>query len=92
MEPQVSASDDPTVTALKSALNRLGRASVTRVSPAALYDAWLLAETQATLALTAWRSAERCDKRAAYAVYLAALDIEADAANLLRDRVAEGVA
>ncbi len=88
----MSDSDDLSMTALKSALNRLGRASVSRISPAALYDAWLLAETEATLALSAWRSARRCDKRAAYAVYAAALEIEADAANLLRDRVAEGVA
>ena len=88
----MSDSDDLSMTALKSALNRLGRASVSRISPAALYDAWLLAETEATLALAAWRAARRCDKRAAYAVYVAALDIEADAANLLRDRVAEGVA
>ena len=87
----MSPSDDLSMTALKSALTRLGRTSVTRISPAALYDTWLLAETEATLALTAWRAAARSEKGAAYAIYAAALEIEAAAANQLRDRVAEGL-
>jgi len=76
------------MTALNSALARLGRTSVTRISPAVLYDAWLLAETEATLALTAWRSAQRSEKGIAFALYVVALDIEAAAANELRDSVA----
>jgi hypothetical protein len=48
------------------------------------YDAWRLAETEATLALAAWRGARRADKRAAYATYVAALDAEAGAASRLR--------
>jgi hypothetical protein len=47
--------------------------------PADLYDAWLFAAGDATLALAAWRSAtgERGD---AYATYVAALDREEQAA------------
>jgi len=84
----MSSSEGRSTTALDFALARLGRVSVKRVSPAELYDTWLLAETEATLALTAWRSARGSEKRAAYAFYVAALDIEAEAADQLRDGIA----
>jgi hypothetical protein len=55
--------------------------------PADLFDAWLFAEADATLALAAWQSAARADKADAHAAYLAALDRESHAANLLEYRV-----
>jgi hypothetical protein len=58
-----------------------------RMRPADLFDAWLFAETDATLALAAWRSAPRAEKRDAHAAYMAALDREAHAAEVLADRV-----
>jgi hypothetical protein len=69
------------VIAMRSALD------VERVRPAALFDAWLFAEADATLALAAWRSAARNDKAAAYATYRAALDREARAARMLKLRL-----
>ena len=39
--------------------------------PADLYDAWLFAAADATLALAAWRSATRADRGDAYATYVA---------------------
>ena len=61
---------------------------VGRIRPAALFDAWLLAEADATSALAAWRSAASDDKAAAYAAYRAALDREAQAARTLELRLA----
>jgi hypothetical protein len=55
--------------------------------PADLYDAWLFAAADATLALADWRSAARSDKRGAHAAYVAALDREAHAASLLEFRL-----
>ena len=48
--------------------------------PADLYDAWLFAAADATLALAAWRSATRDERGDAYAAYVAALDREEQAA------------
>ena len=61
---------------------------VGRIRPAALFDAWLFAEADATLALAAWHSAASDDKAAAYAAYRAALDREAQAARMLELRLA----
>jgi hypothetical protein len=61
---------------------------VGRIRPAALFDAWLFAEADATLALAAWRSAASDDKAAADATYRAALDREAQAARMLELRLA----
>jgi hypothetical protein len=61
---------------------------VERIPPAALFDAWLFAEADATLALAGWRSAASHDKAAAYATYRAALDREAHAARVLELRLA----
>jgi hypothetical protein len=88
----MSSSENPSMTALNSPLARLGRSSLRRVSSAALYDAWRLAETEATLALAAWRSARRSEKGAAYALYVAALAVEAEAAGRLQGRLAAGAA
>jgi hypothetical protein len=67
---------------------RLARLSLKRVRPADLFDAWLFAETEAALALAAWRSAGTAEKGDAYAAYRAALDREAQAAQLLELRLA----
>ena len=56
-------------------------------SPAALFDDWLIAETEATLALQAWRAARPFGKRRAHASYLAALDREEHAATRLASRL-----
>jgi hypothetical protein len=69
------------VTAVRSALDG------GRIRPAALFDAWLFAEADATLALAAWSSAASDDKAAAYAAYRAALDREAQAARTLELRL-----
>ena len=66
----------------------LDRLSLTRIRPAELFDAWLFAEAEATLAIEAWRSAPTDDKRDAYATYVAALDRETQAANTLELRLA----
>ena len=48
--------------------------------PADLYDAWLVAEVDATLALADWSAAPPDRKRDAYVAYAAALEREAHAA------------
>lgn len=58
-----------------------------QLRPADLYDAWLFAETDAALALDAWRSAGREDRADAYAGYSAALEREGQAAMLLEHRL-----
>lgn len=63
------------------------RLSNRRLSPAALYDNWLVAETHATLALAAWFAAPHDAKPQAHALYSAALIREAHAANLLEMRL-----
>jgi hypothetical protein len=76
------------MTAPKRSLVGFGRLSIRRISPAALYDAWRFAETEATLALSAWRDARHSDKGVAYATYVAALEAEAEPASLLQIRLA----
>ena len=58
-----------------------------RLRPADLFDAWLFAEADATLALGAWRAAPRGEKGDAYAAYLAAFDRETHAARILALRL-----
>lgn len=72
-----------TVSRPLGALTRGGRSRLKRIRPADLFDAWLLAETEATLALSAWRSAARHEKADAYTNYAAALDREDQAAGRL---------
>ena len=71
------------------AFARLCRVGVRAVSPAALYDDWLLAETEATLALVAWHTAPRSLKSAAYTRYVARTDAEEAAAVRLYERLGE---
>lgn len=59
------------------------------VSRAALYDDWLLAETEATLALARWRTAGPTARAHAHAAYSDALAREGLAADLLAWRVRE---
>ena len=64
-----------------------GLRGLRRARPADLFDAWLFAEVEATLALAAWRSASAETKSDAYGVYVAALDREARAADVLALRL-----
>ena len=57
------------------------------LAPAALFDDWLIAETEATLALAAWRAARSASKPRAHASYRAALDREEHAAAALANRL-----
>ena len=82
------ANDSPGATAPFGSLSRLARLSVKRLSPSLLRDAWLVAETEASLALAAWRSAPQSQKGKAYASYVVALEREAEAADLLAMRLA----
>jgi hypothetical protein len=69
-------------------LGRLARQGAARLRPAELFDAWMFAEAEASLALAAWRSALSHKKADAYAAYLEALDREAEAARTLQLRLA----
>jgi hypothetical protein len=69
-------------------LGRVAEQSAARLRPAELFDAWMFAETEATLALAAWWSARSHEKADAYAAYLEALDREAQAARTLQLRLA----
>jgi hypothetical protein len=80
--------DRESTTASLGALSRFARRSLKRLRPADLFDAWMFAEADAALALARWRSARRAEKADAYAVYLAALDREAQAARMLELRLA----
>jgi len=81
------ADDDQSTTSTRG-FDRWARMVVQCPRPAELYDAWLFAETDATLALATWRSASADDKRDAYAAYVAAVDREAHAAGVLELRLA----
>lgn len=63
------------------------RLELSRARAADLYDAWKFAAADATLALTAWRSAGWSEKRSAHVAYVAALDREAQAADVLGRRL-----
>lgn len=51
--------------------------------PIDLWDAWLFAEAEASLALATWNRAPHGDKARAYAAYAAALDREEQAGRVL---------
>jgi len=78
---------DTTITKLATGRAAARRFNLGGVRPADLYDAWMFAEADATLALAAWRSAARADKPDAHFAYVAALDREAHAADLLEYRI-----
>jgi hypothetical protein len=67
--------------------SRKRRFDLGRLRPADLFDAWLFAEADASLALSAWMSAGRAEKGDAHAAYVAALDREAHAAAVLQHRL-----
>jgi hypothetical protein len=71
----------------ESPLSGLAKLGIRLLSPASLYDDWLVAETEASLALTAWREARPAAKARAYGAYVAALAREARAADLLAARL-----
>ena len=61
--------------------------SLQRLRPADLFDAWMFAEADATLAIATWRAAPREEKADAYAAYLAAFERETHAARILAARL-----
>jgi hypothetical protein len=61
--------------------------SLKQIRTVDLFDAWMFAAADATMALRGWMSAPYEQKRDAYAAYLAALDREAHAAGLLQGRL-----
>jgi hypothetical protein len=63
------------------------RPALLKLDPHELFDAWLQAEHDASITLARWRDAEDDAKGDAHAAYLAALDREAHAADVLRRRV-----
>jgi hypothetical protein len=66
------------------------RLTLLRLDPLQLFDAWLQAEHDASISLARWRDAEDSARGDAHAAYLAALDREAHAAEVLRHRVELG--
>jgi hypothetical protein len=66
---------------------RLRRLARLRPDPFELFDAWVQAEHDASINLARWRDAENGAKGDAHAAYLAALDREAHAADVLRQQV-----
>jgi hypothetical protein len=69
---------------------RIPRLALLRLDPLDLFDAWMQAEHDAAMTLGRWRDAEDGTKGDAHAAYLAALDREAQAADMLRLRVQLG--
>ena len=63
---------------------RIRRLALLRLHPLELFDAWMQAELDASITLARWRDAEDGAKGDAHAAYLAALDREAHAADVLR--------
>jgi hypothetical protein len=57
------------------------------LDPFELFDAWLQAEHDASITLARWRDAARGGKGDAHAGYLAALDRESHAADVLHRRL-----
>ena len=63
------------------------RLALLRLDPLELFDAWIQAEHDASASLARWHDAEDGAKGDAHVGYLAALDREAHAAEVLRQRV-----
>ena len=87
MFPSDSRDIETTTQTVGRAIRR--RFDLRRLRPADLFDAWVFAEADATLALGAWRSAPHAEKRNAHAVYVAALERETKAADVFRRRVGD---
>jgi hypothetical protein len=64
------------------------RRTLDRVRVIDLHGAWMFAQADCALALAAWRGAASTDKGDAYAAYVAALDREDKAAQVLASRFA----
>jgi hypothetical protein len=69
---------------------QLRRLALIRLDPLELFDAWMRAERDASISLARWSEAEDSAGGDAHAAYLAALDREAHAADVLRRRVELG--
>jgi len=76
-----------TPTAIPTRIQRR-RLALLRLDPFELFDAWMKAEHDASISLARWHEAE--DRGDAHAAYLAALDREAHAADVLRRRLELG--
>jgi hypothetical protein len=72
-----------------TAFGELGPAFPAGVRSTDLFDAWMFAESDASLALAEWSLAPSPEKADAYAAYVAALDREAHAADVLASRLAD---
>ena len=68
-------------------LTRGRRPAALHLDPLELFDAWLRAEHDASTTLARWRAEKDRGKADAHAAYLAALEREAHAAEMLRRRV-----
>lgn len=66
---------------------QLRRLALLRLGPFELFAAWMQAEQETSITLARWRGVEDGAKGDAHAAYLAALDREAHAADVLRRRV-----
>ena len=75
------------MTTMAIGAGRLDRRTIERLEPGDLFDAWMFAEADATLAIAAWRSAADAEKRDAYAAYVAAFERETQAARVLELRL-----
>jgi hypothetical protein len=58
----------------------------------AYWDAWACAAAESGMALQAWMSAERPDRKRGYHAYVACLDREEQAAAVLMERIDPGAA
>jgi hypothetical protein len=75
------------MTTQRSLKARPDRRAIQRLRPADLFDAWMFAEADATLAMATWRAAPCEEKRDAYAAYVAAFDRETQAASIFALRL-----
>jgi hypothetical protein len=73
-------------------INVTGALQARVAKPIQLWDAWLFAEAEASLALATWSRAPEGDKARAYAMYAAALDREEQAGQALALCVGEQAA
>jgi len=71
----------------RTPLRDWSRRTLDRVPAIDLYGAWMFAQAESTLALADWRVAPGSDKGDAHAAYVAALDREARAAEVLARRL-----
>ena len=78
---------EPAPSTTVASLRDWSRRTLDRIPAVDLYGAWMFAQAECTLAMAAWRGAARSDKRDAHAVYVAALDREAKAADVLARRL-----